>query len=386
MPRHTTVLAFGLAVLSHAGLAHGQLQFSTSTTGMSNSSVNGVFGCGEMVYAATNGGGVCISSDAGVTWACSGLEQGLPSPDVNGVFALGGTVYAATNSGLAILDEGATEWTRALEGQQVWGVYVVGETIYVAESDGVRISTDDGQSFAFYSNITSGLGGNQNYPKAIHAGAGIVAVATKGGVGVSTNGGSQYTLYNQENNGLAGDHVFGVYVYGGTIYAATLAGLSLSDDLGVSWTNFTQKDGLQGNAVTGVFVKDGVIYASTTATTEEPLGGGICISNDGGATWSNSTHPADGLPSSGLNGVAHSQGWTYAASTAGVGVASESGCPADLTGDLMVDASDLANLLSQWGGDCKADPTVCEYDLDCSGTIDAGDISALFAVWGACGG
>lgn len=385
MSRHTIVLAFGLAVLSHAGLAHGQLQFSTSTTGMSSSDVNGVFGCGEMVYAATNGGGVCISSDAGVTWACSGLEQGLPNPTVNGVFALDGTVYTATNSGLGILDDGATEWTRALEGQQVWGVYVVGETIYVAESDGVRISTDDGQSFTFYSSITSGLG-NGNAPKGIHAGAGIVAVATDGGVGVSTNGGSRYTLYTHDNNGLGSDRVFGVYVYGGTIYAATLAGLSLSDDLGVSWTNVTAKNGLQGDTVTGVFVKDGVIYASTTATTEQPLGGGICISSDGGATWSNSTHPADGLPSPSLTGVAHSQGWTYAASNAGVSVASESGCPADLTGDLMVDGADLANLLSLWGGNCKANPTVCECDLDCSGRIDAGDIDILLSVWGACGG
>lgn len=44
MSRHTTVLAFGLAVVSHASLAHGQLQFSTSVTGMSNTDVNCVVG------------------------------------------------------------------------------------------------------------------------------------------------------------------------------------------------------------------------------------------------------------------------------------------------------------------------------------------------------
>lgn len=385
MSRHTTVLAFGLAVVSHASLAHGQLQFSTSVTGMSNTDVNCVVGCGEMVYAGTNGGGVCISSDAGVTWACSGLEQGLPNPTVNAVFALGGTVYAGTDSGLGILEEGATDWTRVLEGQSVYGVYVVGETIYVAESEGVRISTDDGQSFTFSSNAKNGLGTGTDL-SGIHAGAGIVAVATRRGVGVSTNGGSQYTLYNKENNGLGDDYVLSVCVNGGTIYAATFAGLSLSDDLGVSWTNLTRKDGLQGDNVTGVFVKDGVIYASTTASGEQPLGGGICISSDGGTTWSNSTYPADGLPSPNLFGVAHSLGWTYAASSAGVAVAFDGGCPADLTGDLMVDGADLANLLSLWGGTCKANPTVCEYDLDCSGRIDAGDIDVLLSVWGACGG
>ncbi|MCE2883286.1 MAG: hypothetical protein LW806_00095 [Planctomycetaceae bacterium] len=50
--------------------------------------------------------------------------------------------------------------------------------------------------------------------------------------------------------------------------------------------------------------------------------------------------------------------------------------PADLNGDGSVDASDLAILLSNWGGSGVG-------DIDGSGTVDAGDLSALLSAWGS---
>jgi hypothetical protein len=53
-------------------------------------------------------------------------------------------------------------------------------------------------------------------------------------------------------------------------------------------------------------------------------------------------------------------------------------CPADLTGDGIVDAADLANLLGAWanaGGD---------QDLNNDGTVDAGDLAVLLGGWGVC--
>jgi hypothetical protein len=52
------------------------------------------------------------------------------------------------------------------------------------------------------------------------------------------------------------------------------------------------------------------------------------------------------------------------------------GNPADLNGDGSVDASDLAILLSNWGGSGAG-------DIDGSGTVDAGDLSALLSAWGS---
>ncbi len=51
------------------------------------------------------------------------------------------------------------------------------------------------------------------------------------------------------------------------------------------------------------------------------------------------------------------------------------GNPADLDDSGMVDAADLAELLSQWGSDGSA-------DLDGSGTVGAGDLAILLGAWG----
>ena len=54
-------------------------------------------------------------------------------------------------------------------------------------------------------------------------------------------------------------------------------------------------------------------------------------------------------------------------------------CPADLTGDAIVDVEDLVELFVQWGA--KGGPA----DLDGSGIVDVQDLVMLVLAWGACG-
>lgn len=54
-------------------------------------------------------------------------------------------------------------------------------------------------------------------------------------------------------------------------------------------------------------------------------------------------------------------------------------CPADLTGDAVVDAADLAAMLGAWGSAGAA-------DLNADGVVDAGDLSVLLGGWGPCPG
>jgi hypothetical protein len=54
-------------------------------------------------------------------------------------------------------------------------------------------------------------------------------------------------------------------------------------------------------------------------------------------------------------------------------------CPADLSGDGAVDASDLAMLLGAWGA-CGA----CAEDLDGDGMVAAADLAILLGSWGGC--
>ena len=66
--------------------------------------------------------------------------------------------------------------------------------------------------------------------------------------------------------------MWGVYVVGSTVYAATAGGLSISTDGGANFTNKTTADGLGDNVVHGVFVDGTYVYAATD--------GGLGISSD----------------------------------------------------------------------------------------------------------
>ena len=54
-------------------------------------------------------------------------------------------------------------------------------------------------------------------------------------------------------------------------------------------------------------------------------------------------------------------------------------CVADLSGDDMVDITDLLELLSFWGR-CDA----CAADIDCNGVVNTTDLLGLLGAWGDC--
>ena len=54
-------------------------------------------------------------------------------------------------------------------------------------------------------------------------------------------------------------------------------------------------------------------------------------------------------------------------------------CPADLNGDGVVDAADLAMLLGSWGP-CRD----CPADLNGDGVVNAADLALLLGSWGPC--
>jgi hypothetical protein len=55
-------------------------------------------------------------------------------------------------------------------------------------------------------------------------------------------------------------------------------------------------------------------------------------------------------------------------------------CPADLTGDGMVGAPDIATLLGLWGPCTKS----CSADLDGDGMVGATDLAVILSAWGSC--
>ena len=114
-------------------------------------------------------------------------------------------------------------------------------------------------------------------------------------------------------NGLGSNNVKAVYVVGSNVYAATDAGLSISTDGGATFTNKTTANGLGSNNVSGVFVVGSTIYAATTDTTYgygSPTLGGLSISTDGGATFTNK-NMTNGLGSPDANAVFVDGGTIY---------------------------------------------------------------------------
>ncbi len=77
------------------------------------------------------------------------------------------------------------------------------------------------------------------------------------------------------------------------MYAATVGGLGISTDGGASFTNRTTANGLGSNAVLGVYASGSTVYAATI--------GGLGISTDG-VSFTNKTIAA-GLGSNTLRGV-----------------------------------------------------------------------------------
>ena len=351
----------GVKVLVCGALFFGSLSFSTSASGLkvwktvptvsevastftNRTTKNGlgddhvwdVFAVGSTVYAATVGG-LSISVDGGATFTNRTTKNGLGSNKVYGVFAVGSTVYAATSSGLSIsVDGGATFTNRTTQNgllqNKVLGVFAVGSTVYAGtEKDwtggewisGMNVSVDGGATFT-----------NRTYKNGIHcdvdgffAVGSTVYAATGCGLSISVDGGATFT--NRTNkNGLGSRDVQNVFAVGSTVYAATSwdpgygnGGLSISVDGGATFTNRTTQNGLGDDQVLDVFAVGSTVYAATAGhlLSSSVDGGGLSISVDGGATFTNRT-TKNGLGSNKVLGVFAVGSTVYAATTGGLSI------------------------------------------------------------------
>jgi hypothetical protein len=164
----------------------------------------------------------------------------------------------------------------------VTGVYVMGSTVYASTTGGLSISTNGGANFTNYT-TDDGLGGNN--VQGVYAIGSKVYAATApntggaGGVSISTNINATPAFTNY-TTGLGDNFVQEVYAIDDAVYAATDGGLSISTNGGATFTNRTfLNSGLGSNIVFGVYADGGTVYAATF--------GGLSISTDGGANFTN---------------------------------------------------------------------------------------------------
>ena len=178
-------------------------------------------------------------------------------------------------------------------------------------------STVDGRvgvaSALRFTNRTTADGLGNNRVWGVYVVGSTVYAATDGGLSMSTNGGMSFTN-DDTTSGLGSNFVNGLYATDDTVYAATTGGLSISTD-DSTFINRTTANGLGANAVTFVYATDDTVYAATT--------GGLAISTDD-STFTNYT-TADGLGDNRVYGVYAVGSTVYAATDGGLSVSTDGG-------------------------------------------------------------
>ncbi|HMV80815.1 MAG TPA: hypothetical protein PKA14_23010, partial [Leptospiraceae bacterium] len=91
---------------------NGGSSFTNYTSGLGSTNILGAYASGSKVYAATNGGGIGVSTDGGISYtAYNNANSSLMNDSVYGIYAIGNNVYAATSSGMSVSVNGGINFT-----------------------------------------------------------------------------------------------------------------------------------------------------------------------------------------------------------------------------------------------------------------------------------
>ncbi len=228
--------------------------------------------------------------------------QGLGSAATFDIAKNGMNVYVATGTDLSISrDGGATYTEHQLGGKIVNAVVVVGANVYAATSQGLFVSTDNGLTFP--TNFTTVEGLPSMNANAVAVNGADIYVGTTSGTAKKV-GGSFVTQFS--------DPTFDLFIVGNNVYAATAAGLKVSNDNGATlFSTFNvANSGLASNNLQSVFVSNKVIYVGSDA--------GVSYSTNGGFTFTNASTGLGGLT---VNKIFVSGNRIYAATSGGLSIA-----------------------------------------------------------------
>ncbi len=181
----------------------------------------------------------------------------------------------------------------------------------------------DGASYQWYKKeeswgtITSEQDGfGDSWVLSVYADGSTIYAGTVAGLSISKDGGTTWTTTTSGQNGFANsDLVNSVYAEGNNVYAGTDSGLSISTNGGASWTTTTaNQNGFAATSkVHGVYAEGGNVYAGT-------FGGGLSISTDGGVSWTTTTVHQNGFGNSGNVRSVYAEGDNVYAAVDGGGI------------------------------------------------------------------
>ncbi len=269
---------------------------------------------GQTLYAATESG-IAASADAGATWT---LVYASAAP-VRVLASAGGEIFAGLDNGTVLLQTtpgGTWQTTLTDPGRTVWSIAVdplAAQNVYVVEWNGyqpndVEVTGNGGASWSplGYSSATQFLAFDP---------AGTLYAGADGQLSVSTDLGSSWS--NIPNTSW---DVRLIYIWpgqAGKIVIGSDQGLYMTANAGSSWTSLNS--GISSSLLTGVAVNGSTIL--TAVQDYSPL-----ASFDGGATWQQFW--GSGMPT-GEDGIMQfnpgNPDYAYAFTTGGFQVSSDGG-------------------------------------------------------------
>jgi photosystem II stability/assembly factor-like uncharacterized protein len=228
-----------------------------------NSPLSSVATNSNTIFAIGSYQTLSSSTDLGRTWNTRYIQiQGYPQ--LTGLWAFANKLYLGTASGFYASFDGGNSWSQSLLSDQVVeDIEQSSQALYVGTNNGVFSSTDEGATFGF-----SPLG----YVSAIHTYNSRVFVGiASGDIYSSTDLGKTWTRQGSTGGGI----LFSFLLKDSLLIAGTqYEGVTLSDDLGQSWTNTN----MRSEYVYSLFDHGDALFAGTRYD-------GMSMSLDGGKSW-----------------------------------------------------------------------------------------------------
>lgn len=227
---------------------------------------------GQALFAATPyGSGILVSNDSGVTWA-NPSSNSYYNFSINTLFpevgSFGTTLFGGTSSGIfQSPDEGAT-WIDASTGlfADELAAYSFaqhnGDLYCGTQYGGVFYSSDSGKTWNDISPATTAS--QESYIQALavsgttlFAGMNDTYGSSDGGVLQSSDNGANW----KKDYGVTGN-VAALLTIGPNVFAATDAGIFLSTNRGMVWSD--AGEGMNGAAINALAIRGSELYAGTT--------------------------------------------------------------------------------------------------------------------------
>ena len=247
-----------------------------------NGTIHSVFVSDTNLFAGTNGGGIFLSENDGVSWTA--VDSGLTglSRYVNSFAVIGSDLFAGTRTGVFLSTNDGTSWREVDSGftsiysHFILSLAVIGTNLFAGtQGGGAYISSNYGKNWTainsglptFYVASFAVMGTN------LFAGMLSGDNSSDGGVRLSTNNGTTWTV---ADSGLPiNSTVYSFVVSGTNLFAGLYGGLYLSTNNGRSWIEADSS--LNGLTVLSLVVSGSNLFAGTN--------NGVWLSTNNGENW-----------------------------------------------------------------------------------------------------